>query len=789
MIRARAGIALIVMAVAASGCSGEHSAARAGHNQGLSALAAGKFEEAEKKLLAARDQAGGDDELRRAAAYHLGLAYGKHAESLEEKEGERAVELYRQAASWMRDTIRLDPDDGEARQTLEVILRRIQALIDRLGREEGALEARLDRLVEEERGVLGSIRALVTEVAAAGASSDPVGFRAEFDRIATSQRQLTAEAGAIADVAADEQASLRARPQGQQSPEQAGRLAALEGVIGYLDRGRQAASEVRLALRRLQGPTAHARGDAALTHWKRAREQLLDPVAVLQRIAADHREVAAATGALVELEAGRLRLQGTPEGKAPPWLTGEVLAQSEKDAHERAGEVRARLDALSQAPAKGGQGANGGDPAAARVQEAARSALPHLDRALAALGAAQGALAAGTIAAARPHQTEAEDAILQAIERFAGLRQLIELAHAQQAALVGLLDPENAEAKKVDAAERGRLVTEGAARNLERVERLEGLLADEKQQAAAQAQAQAQAQGGGGAGGAPGGQADQEAAAREELFARAEKARAGAQAALARLVGMAKRGGGKGDAARASAAQALDHLEELRRLFFTLVERLKELRARQGETHDKTGTAAASDDETSRAKLVPPVADSQGEHTQVAEGLAEGLAGQADAAAQSSDPKAAEAAEAARKATDEVRAAHEQMAEASRTLTEAREALATQSTDLSPAVTAQAKAIDHLDEAIRLLEPPQDDQKNKQDQQKGDQGQDQKNEKDKDKDKDKGGQGQPQQSPEERVSAQQAERRLQSIRDREAERRRQRAAQPQGRPEPVDKDW
>jgi hypothetical protein len=52
-----------------------------------------------------------------------------------------------------------------------------------------------------------------------------------------------------------------------------------------------------------------------------------------------------------------------------------------------------------------------------------------------------------------------------------------------------------------------------------------------------------------------------------------------------------------------------------------------------------------------------------------------------------------------------------------------------------------------------------------------------------------GGQGQQQQSPEERVSAQQAERRLQSIRDREAERRRQRAEQPQGRPEPVDKDW
>jgi hypothetical protein len=791
------------LVLAAAACSGDRSPARVEHNQGLAALAAGKFEDAEKQLLPARDRAGGDDELRRRAAYHLGLAHAVHAESLAEGEAERAVELYRQGASWMRDAVRLDPDDAEARRTLEVILRRIQVLVDKLSREEGRLEARLDRLVGDQRGVLTSVRQLVGAVAQAGAASDPAGFRADFDRIATAERQLTAEAGAIADMAADEQDAIRAQPEDQRSPEQRGRLAALDAVVKYVDRGRQAASEVRLALRRLQGQTAHGRGDAALALWKRAREQLLDPVSVLQRVAADHAAVSMSSALLEKLQAGKLSLQGAPSGGPPPWLTAESLADGEKDAGERAGEVRARLDALAQAPGAAVPGAAvpgaaAADPDMARLAAAARSAVPHLDRALAALRAAGESLAAGKLAEAQPRQVEAEDALFQAIERFAGLRQLIELTHGQQAGLVALLDPKNAEAGKLDAGERRRLVTDGAGRNLERVKRLTELLADEKTKVEAEAQAAAAQAGAGAPGGAGQGPAqgpDQDAAARAELFARAEKARAGAEAALARLVQMAERAGsgpgaGKaGGAAKGAAEEALRHLDELRRLFFTLVERLKELRARQGETHDKTATASASDDDAERAKLVPPLVDPQGEHAQVAQALADALAAQADAAGQSDDPKAADAAEAARKATDEIRAAHDQMAEAARGLGEARDAMANQSTDLTPIVKAQSAALDHLDEAIRLLEPPKpddqkQDQKQDQDQKQGG-GQDQKDKEQ----KGQGNQGQSQSSPDENVSAQQAERRLQSIRDREAERRRERERRQQSRPEPVDKDW
>jgi hypothetical protein len=783
--------AIALLAALAAGCSGGRSPARVEHNQGLAALAAKQYEDAEKKLLAARDKAGGDDELRRRAAYHLGLAHARHAESLGDGEAERAIDLYRQGASWMRDALRLDPDDEQARRDLEVVLRRIQALVDKLGRAEGKLEARLDRLVDEQRGVLASVRELLGVVAQAGAASDPAGFRADFDRIATAERQLTAEAGAIADLASDEQAGIRAKPEDQRSPEESGRLVALDAVTSYLDRGRQAASEVRLALRRLQGQVAHGRGDAALASWKRAREQLLDPVAVLQRVAGDHRENAIATGLLAEMAAGRLRLDGAPAGP-PPWLTGETLAAGEKDAADRAGEVRARLDALAQAPAPGAAapGAPPGspgsanpadaqqDPAMARLQAAARDALPFLDRALAALKAAGEALGSSDLAGARPRQAEALDALLQAIERFSDLRQLIELAYAQEAGLVALLDPANAEAQKLAADERKRLLGEGTTRNLDRVKRLADLLTAEKARVEAEAQAAAQ-QGGQGQPGAAQPGADQEAAARAELFARAETERAGAQAALERL-GQAIQSGAAGGKAKTAAEDGLRHLEALRRLFFTLVERLKQLREEQGETHDKIASAQASDDEA-RAKVVPPAVDSQTQHAQVAQALADALAAQADSA-DASDPEAAKAAEAARKATDELRQAHEQMADAATGLGEARDAMATQSTDLSPIVTAQSAALDHLDEAIRLLEPPRPDDQ-KQDQDKQDQQQSGEQDKKDDKGDDKS------QSPDQKVSAQQAERRLQSIRDREAERRRQREQRQQSRPEPVDKDW
>ena len=91
--------------------------------------------------------------------------------------------------------------------------------------------------------------------------------------------------------------------------------------------------------------------------------------------------------------------------------------------------------------------------------------------------------------------------------------------------------------------------------------------------------------------------------------------------------------------------------------------------------------------------------------------------------------------------------------------------------DLEPILEHQRLAMEHLENAIRLLEPQQDQQ----------QPQDQ-----------SGSEQQQQQSQaedEEQVTQRQAERRLQALRDREAERERQRRERRRIEPEPVEKDW
>ena len=57
-------------------------------------------------------------------------------------------------------------------------------------------------------------------------------------------------------------------------------------------------------------------------------------------------------------------------------------------------------------------------------------------------------------------------------------------------------------------------------------------------------------------------------------------------------------------------------------------------------------------------------------------------------------------------AADEVRLAQTEMGDAGRVLTKARDAT-TSSESLEPAVKSQAKAIEHLEAALRLLQPPQ----------------------------------------------------------------------------------
>jgi hypothetical protein len=471
----------------------------------------------------------------------------------------------------------------------------------------------------------------------------------------------------------------------------------------------------------------------------------------------------------------------------PPWLTAPALGEAQRGLQPRAQELLARLKAGTERAAQAAQPGQNGQPGQpgqtppvsqppqgadearkARVLQAAREAIPEIDAAVSAMDRAAASLAGDLLEPAARAQAEAMAGLLKALERFGGVRELIELAHGEQSQAVALLTPPGSEAgkgQKLPAAlqalstqERAALLAQGAARNLDRVARLKGLLADELLALAEKGAAQGQAQGQG---------QPEQAEAERERVKQAEAHRAKAEAAIKRLAGQVN-GKGQSAGARASAAEALAEIEALRRLYFTLIEHLKEVLREQVETHDGTGAAQALKDEDEKRRRLGPLSQAQARHAALGKALGEALSAQADQAAQAGQAgqagqgDAAEAQKRLGEAAQEVRkGAGEMEGAAGRLERDLKEPV---SPDLEPALAQQKQAIAHLEQALRILEPPpppeQKDQKDQKDQK---------------------------QQEQQQVSQEQAARRLQAIREREAER--QRAQRQKAAPEPVEKDW
>ena len=711
------------------------------YNAGLAQLAAGDPEAAAEAFLAARDDAGPDPALRYRAAFNLGLALASGVPV--EAPPEEAIETLRQSAAWFNDAVRLAPtEDDDARINLELVSKRILALADQLN-EGDRLEARLDRLIDDQRGLRDAVRGLLAEIDAENAGTEPVGFKAEFDALASRERTLMADVGDSIDLAAEERLYIEQLAEDQRTPEQQSRAYQLTGVTDYLERARQSLSDARRLLRRFGGERAHRRADAALAEMKRAREQLMDPVTVLKGVARDEVALMDHTRALAAFGQG-LSLEG---GSPPPWLTSKHLSERQHDAAARTGGVLGQLDAVSTSMPQDGEASAG--------RRAVDAAAPILDAGLDAMRAAIAALDRGEPGSAVPEQEQALAALREAIEQFAGVRDLIELAYASQQGIVGLLTPaEDSPVSELSAAQRAGAIGELASANVRRLTRLETLLAEAAQEAE---------------GSEEGGEAE------VQRYARAETLRADALAGSTSLADEVERlAEGVGDAAvaRASADEVLAALAELRRLFFSIVEHLRELHADQSETHDNTATLqfeATADALEDLPADLGLAAERQSGHADLADALAGALAQQVaeqEQAASSPDEAAAQLAQAA----EEVRKAGGEMQSAAAQLADAAGRAGTMSPELEPALDNQIAAIEHLENALQALSPPDQDGQNEGT---GEQQQ----------------QAQPEAQDEaEEMSQRQALRRLQAIRDREAERQRRRQGE-DASSEPVEKDW
>jgi hypothetical protein len=727
----------LVLVIACS--HGEHRAARELYNEGVELLGKRDFANAETKLIEARNQAGVDPELRFRAAYDLGVAYAMHADEV--KGGQKssvpgqgpdlakALELEGEAVSWFFDAQRLNKDDDNSKTNLAIARARKAAIEDQLRQGENKLEARVDAVIKEQRGVLDEARgawATIQQKAAA----DPLAQQGTLVHLADKERGIVAEAGVITDLAGEEIDAIGKKPEDKRSEEEKVRVVQLKNLELYVLDARTKLAEARRKLQELAAEDGVARAEAALVALKRAREQLLDPIAVLRELAGEELVLVQETQAVSE----HGKLLSEKQEELPGWLAPKPLADRQGGVRDRLEEIRARLNA--------GAASEGKDEQQQKLLERLKAAVPHVGEASDAMVRARDTLAGSKLEDATKAERDAVIALAKAIEQFADLKQTIELAAETQHQIVGLLSPE---AKQLPAAERASETKDALAQNIARMPRIAELLADETKQLDKPPEDPKQAEA-----------AKQQAEAMKQQLAQAEVLRGEAAKALAQADAAVK--AGKDPSAPAKLAQ--DKLDELRKLFFSVIEHLQQLIRDQGETRDQTSQASGEDDFTRGPKL-PGLAGRESEHGAMAKAITDALGKQADAAGkqqqqQQGGPSAKQLAAAA----DEVRLAQGDMSDAGGAIGKVQNTT-NQSMSLKPAVDSESKALEHLENALKLLQPPkQQDKQDKQQQQQQQQQQDPQQQQ-------QGGAGQ---------------------RARDEDARRQREKQ-KGAGEPVEQDW
>ena len=772
---------------------------RATYNEGLNKLEAGDAAAATRLLELARSKSGTDSEVRFRATYSLGWAEVSKSDSLLESNQVDALEALRRAAGWFREAVDLRPGNAEARYNFEVAMRRALELADAMAvGDEQDLEKQLDSLIDAQREFLGSLRAGLAVQQADGETSAAPQLRREFRSLAARELTVLTDSEQLSERMVREAQAVQAKPAEEQSPKEALHAARLESAVGHLHHARERLAQTRTRLRRMQGERAYRRAAAALGTLQRARDQFLDPVAKLNALLADGLEVARQTALKSALEQG---IQSThTAASAPEWLTPEYLTEAQAQVEIRTRELH---DGLATGLAAAGKSPTAETeqpaPAARDEQEKLlkilREATPLVDVAQQAFESASAALGAAQFNEALIAQRTALEALATAREQFLELRGLVELVYGDQRRVAALIAPED-----TDGSTDGRPggVPLGAAlheRNLERAVRLNQMLADAMVEAQA---SQSQAADGAETPVDPlaSGKGDQLERG-YELLRGAMDAMHSASGAFAKLDprvfrsdtpgassgadSSADSGTESGTAltqARLAVDVSVKQLEELRRLFFSVLEHLRETAHRQQLLADDTEKLAALAD-PNNAQASAPQAAPLGDRQQTLAGISQELAAALRNQAAAPPPTlAADEKPAASVDTEKLNEAADLVAEAGTAMNQAATSLNGAPPSLGQARTVQDKALGALIRAIAVLQDGQDQDQN-QDQDQDQSGEQQQSPQDEQQPADE-------QNPDRADLAQL----LQGVRDREAQRREARAktGSQQGY-ETVEKDW
>lgn len=754
--------------------------ARLAYNEALPLLSTDKLDEAETKFSLARRHAGADGRTRYSATYNLGWVEVKRADRLIKEQPPEALTHLQAAADWFREAVRLQPDEQDARENLEIVGRRAMALADALAHKDPVeFAAKLDQLIEQQRGLTGLLQGTIQRVANLEQTTIPESTRSEFRSLEVQQRQIMSQLEELSQEGRDEITRLEESDQEQRTAEQGLRLAQLEHALTYLYQGSQRIGQTRRHLRGRQPDRAYRRASAALGQLKRARDQLSDLVESLGRVIVDATLLTKQTALFVSDTAATLGAQRQSGGK-PLWLTRQFIGETLDTVQQRtqelghrveaglaAGELPADDDAAQTRPANGGTGKQADQ---VQLRAVLQQAGPLIREATDLFREAGELIRSKRDQKAYQAEAQATRKLMEAHELFLDIRPLIELIYSNQRAAQAMLqtDVQPSELKELLP-----LLMQIQASNIDRGNRLMGMF-DRRLERIGTVPDDATP--------AHGGDSADAAAMQTEQLELASKVLESIQREfsdnkmiLEQLDG-AVQGEVDIDQLNQGVASSVDQIETLRRIFFSVIEHLRDTLRRQVDVADRTRDASTVADAQAQQRELGPLAARQQMLATISQQIAESLQKQSeqpmppsgDAADQSSTPDSGgDAADRIRRAAEHVSAAK----------TEMDEALAQMSAE--PAVPKgagenQAAAIQQLSDALQLLAPPPPEQPQDQ---KGDQQQQQQ---DDEPEQDKT----PQQGPQQDLS-----RILQAVRDRDAQRQRDKRRRQAVGYAPVEKDW
>jgi hypothetical protein len=434
----------------------------------------------ESLLQSARQDAGSDGELRFRASFNLGWVFVKRADAVMKSQPQQAVEHLRQAADWFQRAVRIRPEDSDARFNLEIVQRRLLEITDSLRKSDDDLAKVLDQLIGAQRSLRAEVGAIVERIRQLDQVDPGIErFREDFRRLATRQRQILSDAQKAFEAASAELTSLSQKPADQLTDQERQRMAQLTFGTRHLEQATQRMGQSRQQLRLREDQRAFRRQSASLDMLKQARDVFRNLDERVRALLGDSFELHRYTQLVGNAKSGT-PTDPTAASSFPAWLTKELVDQTQEAISDR---TREFVELLKFAVSPGSsdeqrQPAKNEPPSAEPPPREMTELLPLVSTAAERFQSAQQSLQADQILEAAQFQWQAIEALSEAAEQLLDLKGMIELTYTTEQQLRDIL----AESRPSTQDETRRILGSSVKiqeRNLPRAGRLKELIAME----------------------------------------------------------------------------------------------------------------------------------------------------------------------------------------------------------------------------------------------------------------------------------------------------------------------